>query len=197
VKRQNRGLWNALAATAIFAAATVCSETTAHANDPATAQALFDQARKLMTQEKWAEACPKLEESQRLDPGGGTLLHLALCREHEGKIATAWAHYQDALAWAKRDGRKDRVKIAQPRIDALTPRLHRMRVRVAPKSRKLAGFAVSRDEANGPRRGLQTVVGEGGHPCCTRRDRRRHPGARGRSPSQPGRPVLLGRRYDE
>src|SRR5262245_18728599 len=62
----------------------------ARADDSAAAQALFDQGRKLMESERWAEACPKLEESQRLDPAGGTLLHLALCREHEGRIATAW-----------------------------------------------------------------------------------------------------------
>ena len=118
----------------------------AHATDSATAQALFDQGRKLMAQERWAEACPKLEESQRLDPAGGTLLHLALCREHEGRIATAWAIYQDALAQAKHDGRKDRAKIAQERIDSLTPRLPRMRIRVATPNRRAPGFTLSRDE---------------------------------------------------
>ncbi len=118
----------------------------AHAADPATAQALFDQGRKLMAQERWAEACPKLEESQRLDPAGGTLLHLALCREHEGRTATAWALYQDALAQAKHDARKDRAKIAQERIDALVPRLPRLRVRVAQANRKIEGFALSRDD---------------------------------------------------
>lgn len=118
----------------------------ARANDPATAQALFDQARKLMTQERWAEACPKLEESQKLDPAGGTLLHLALCREREGRVATAWAHYQDALSQAKRDGRKDRAKIAQERIDVLGPRLPKMRVRVAPANRALPGFRLTRDD---------------------------------------------------
>lgn len=118
----------------------------AHANDPATAQALFDQARKLMSEEKFAEACPKLEESQKLDPAGGTLLHLALCREREGRIATAWAHYQDALSQAKRDGRKDRAKIAQERIDVLGPRLPKMRVRVAPANRALPGFRLTRDD---------------------------------------------------
>ncbi len=118
----------------------------ARANDPATAQALFDQARKLMAEEKWSSACPKLEESQRLDPAGGTLLHLALCREREGRIATAWAHYQDALSQAKRDGRKDRAKIAQERIEVLGPRLPRMRVRVASGNRALPGFRVTRDD---------------------------------------------------
>jgi len=118
----------------------------ARANDPAAAQALFDQAQALMTQQRWSEACPKLDESQRLDPGGGTLLHLAACREHEGKTATAWAIYQDALASAKRDGRKDRAKIAQGRIDVLGPRLCRLRVRVAPADKKLSSFRVMRDD---------------------------------------------------
>lgn len=117
----------------------------AHATDPATAQALFDQGRKLMAQQQWAEACPKLEESQRLDPAGGTLLHLALCREHEGRIATAWALYQDALSQAKHDARKDRAKIAKERIDALVPRLPQLRVRVALPNRSIDGFTLSRD----------------------------------------------------
>jgi hypothetical protein len=116
------------------------------ATDPATAQALFDQAERLMSQERWTEACAKLEESQRLDPAGGTLLHLATCRENEGRIATAWALYQDALIAAKKDGRKDRAKVAQKRIDALAPRLPRLRVHVAFKNRRVEGFKVLRDE---------------------------------------------------
>lgn len=137
-----RPLGSALA----IAAGLVLVSPSARAGDPATAQALFDQGRKLMKEERWAEACPKLEESQRLDPAGGTLLHLALCREHEGRIATAWALYQDALSQSKQDGRKDRAKIAQERIDALAPRLPRLRVRVAAGNRKIEGFTVLRDE---------------------------------------------------
>lgn len=135
-----------LLAAVAFALSLATVATRARAADPATAQALFDQGRKLMAQERWAEACPKLEESQRLDPAGGTLLHLALCREHEGRIATAWALYQDALAQAKHDARKDRAKIAQERIDALAPRLPRLRVRVPAVDRRIEGFTVSRDD---------------------------------------------------
>lgn len=118
----------------------------AFANDPAAAQALFDQAQALMRQERWAEACPKLEESQRLDPGDGTVLHLAACREHEGKTATAWALYEDALVAAKRSNNKSRAKIAQERIDFLGPRLHRLRLKVASENKKLTGFKILRDE---------------------------------------------------
>jgi hypothetical protein len=124
----------------------VSASASALAADPATAQALFDQGRKLMAQERWAEACPKLEESQRLDPAGGTVLHLALCREHEGRIATAWALYQDALSQAKHDGRKDRAKVAQERIDALAPRLPKLRVRVPPTMRRAEGLSIMRDD---------------------------------------------------
>src|SRR4051794_31211313 len=142
---RDRSVACALAFALAFGTMTIAPRS-AHATDPATAQALFDQGRKLMAQERWSEACPKLEESQRLDPAGGTLLHLALCREHEGRIATAWALYQDALAQAKHDSRKDRAKIAQERIDYLSTRLPRMRVRVAPASRRAEGFALTRDE---------------------------------------------------
>ena len=47
------------------------------ASDKAQAQALFDDGRHLMEQGKFAEACRKLEGSQKLDPGAGTLLNLA------------------------------------------------------------------------------------------------------------------------
>ncbi len=164
----------------------------AHARDPATAQALFDQGRKLMGQERWAEACPKLEESQRLDPAGGTLLHLALCREHEGRIATAWALYQDALSQAKRDARKDRAKIAQERVDALTPRLPRLRVRVAPANRRAEGFTVTRDEitVGEAQWGERLPVDPGSHALTARANGRKTWTARVDVPATPDEVVL-------
>src|SRR5262245_13566973 len=39
------------------------------AGDKATAQALFDQGKQLAAAGKVSDACPKFEESQRLDPG--------------------------------------------------------------------------------------------------------------------------------
>jgi hypothetical protein len=132
--------------SALAGAAGLATPTVARAADPATAQALFDEGRKLMTHGAYAQACPKLEESQKLDPAGGTVLFLAICREHEGRLATAWANYQDAFAEAKRDGRRDRMKIAKERIDVLGPRLPKMRVRVAPANPKMRGFTLTRDD---------------------------------------------------
>src|SRR5438477_7999701 len=92
------------------------------------AQALFDDARRLMEKKRYAEACPKLAESQRLDPGGGTLLNLALCYERLGPIATAWAMYNEALSAAIADRRSEREAFARARIAELAPRLPRLRI---------------------------------------------------------------------
>ncbi|HVH46275.1 MAG TPA: hypothetical protein VM925_28235, partial [Labilithrix sp.] len=96
--------------------------------DAATAQALFDEGKRLMGQGKYAEACPKLIESQRIDPGGGTLFAIALCHEGEGKTATAWAEFTSALAEARRDRRADREAAAAEHIRALESKLTRVRV---------------------------------------------------------------------
>lgn len=87
------------------------------------AQSLFDQGKRLMASGDFRQACPKLQESQRLDPGGGTLLNLALCHEREGKIATAWTEFREALSVARRDGRKERMDAAQEHMVALEPRV--------------------------------------------------------------------------
>src|SRR4051794_28643756 len=87
----------------------------ARANAPASdrnrAQVWFDQARGIMAQGKYAVACGKLAESQRLDPGGGTLLNLAICHEKEGKLATAWEECHEARSMALRDRRSEREKL--------------------------------------------------------------------------------------
>lgn len=99
--------------------------------DCSLATALFKEGRKLLELGQVAEACRKLGESQRLDPGGGTLLNLAACHEREGRTASAWAEFTEALGLARKDGRDDRIAVATERIAQLEPRLSRVTVVVA------------------------------------------------------------------
>ena len=94
------------------------------------AQALFDDGLKLMDARRYTEACPKFLASNKLDPAGGTQMNLALCREREGKIATAVIEYQAALSQAVRDGRKERETFARERIDALGPLVPKLVIRL-------------------------------------------------------------------
>jgi len=104
------------------------------AQEQVLAQALFDEGRRLMDAKRFDEACPKLAESQRLDPGGGTLLNLAICYEEQGKLASAKNNFEEALALAMRDGRKDRQKIARERIAAIGSAVPHLTVVVPPAS---------------------------------------------------------------
>ena len=101
------------------------------ADDSAAAQALFDQAKALMSAHKFVDACPKLEESQRLDPAMGTLLNLADCYEKEGKLATAWSKFLELAAKAKAAGQAERARIGHDRAAALAPRLSHLVIAVA------------------------------------------------------------------
>jgi hypothetical protein len=92
----------------------------------AAAQVLFEEARQLMSAGHYAEACPKLEESQRIDPGSGTLMNLADCYEHTGRIASAWGAFLDAEAGARLVGNTAREQAARERSRALEPRLPRI-----------------------------------------------------------------------
>jgi hypothetical protein len=110
----------------------------------AAATALFDQGRNLMQQGKYAEACPKLAESQRLAPSGGTLLNLADCYEHTGQTASAWATWKDAAARANAAGKSDVEKRALGRAAALEPNLAKLAISVDPAS-DVPGLEVKRD----------------------------------------------------
>lgn len=113
----------------------------AQPTDAALADSLFQQARELMKEEKWAQACPKLAESQRLDPKLGTLLNLAVCHEREGKIATAHSEFRSLQTLASREGQQKRADFAKERMAALGEKLSHLVIAVASP----AGVTVSLD----------------------------------------------------
>src|SRR5258708_31530603 len=80
--------------------------------DPVAAQALFDAAKRLVHEGRFAEACPKLEESQKLDPAIGTHYALADCYEKAGRLATAWVAYLDVASESLAHGLRHRASFA-------------------------------------------------------------------------------------
>jgi hypothetical protein len=103
---------NRAAACLLIGAFVTALASPALADDTPIAESLFQQGLGAMERGEYARACGLLAESQRLDPGGGTLLNLALCHERAGKVATAWARFHDALGIARRDARVDRITFA-------------------------------------------------------------------------------------
>ena len=105
-------------------------------------RALFDEARRLMQSGQFKEACPKLEESQRLRSGIGTQFNLAECYEKVGRYASAWSLYLRVAADTKALGQPEREQIARARAAALELRVARLSLQV---SAPLAGLELTLD----------------------------------------------------
>lgn len=137
----------------------------AHAQSTSSAQALFDEGRKLMVDGKYAEACPKLAASQRLDPGAGTLMNLATCYEKNGQLASAWATFKEAAAAARQSGHGEWETAARDRAANLEPTLSRLTIVVPPEA-DVPGLVVERDGHAVDRAewGVSIPVDSGVHP---------------------------------
>jgi hypothetical protein len=96
----------------------------------APARVLFREARQLMDKERFDEACPKLEESLRLDHGMGTQFNLAHCWEKLGRTASAWGLFLDVTAAANAANQPKREAAARLRANALEPQLSRVLIDV-------------------------------------------------------------------
>jgi hypothetical protein len=94
--------------------------------DATAAMRLAEDARALMQRNRYDEACPKLEESLRLQPRPGAHYNLADCNEHLGKLATAWTGFLEVAAQWKTANEFEREKIARKRAQALEPRLSKI-----------------------------------------------------------------------
>jgi hypothetical protein len=132
----------AVLAAALLAPAGTARAQASSGNEKVTAEALFEDARALVAQGKYAEACPKFADSERLDPSSATVLNLANCWEKAGRTATAWATYMEAASLANAVGRKDYLAAAQRHADALALKLARLTVSV---QEPVEGMQVRRD----------------------------------------------------
>jgi hypothetical protein len=100
--------------------------TSARANDPVAAEALFEQGRALRDQGRFAEACDLFLRSEELDEGVGTLINIGTCFEQKKQYASAWGAYREALSFALRrndqravDARQKALAV-EPRVSHLT-----------------------------------------------------------------------------
>jgi hypothetical protein len=109
---------------------------------PTEAERLFQEGRDALLAERFSEACPKLEQSQRLEPRVGTLLNLAACHESLGMVATAWDEFKQAREAAHAEGRAAQEAFATERVEALAPRVPW--ITITPRE-PVAGIAVALD----------------------------------------------------
>jgi hypothetical protein len=112
--------------------------------DAAAAQVLFDEAKRMLDQGQAAAACPKLEESLRLDVGIGTRYHLARCYELTGRIASAWSQYLEVAAASHAARQLEREAAAREKAESLEPRLSRLTLAV-PELARVPGLRVQRN----------------------------------------------------
>ncbi|MFO0661523.1 MAG: hypothetical protein U0165_17080 [Polyangiaceae bacterium] len=163
---KDRPMWRSLLCAALSASIVLGSRPSV-AQDPAqkaAAESLFDAAKSLMKDGKYADACPKFAESDRLDPGVGVKLFLADCYEKMGKSASAWTTFKDAAALASQ--RKDkREKIARERAGNLESKLSKLTIQVASDAASLPGLAITLDglEVTKPLWGVAVATDPGEH----------------------------------
>jgi serine/threonine-protein kinase len=109
---------------------------------PPTAQALFDAGMQALTAGFYSEACPRLEQSWRLEPRPDTRFYLADCYEKSGKTASAWINFWEVSEAAFKAGDTARGLVASQRALGLTAHLSFLTVSVP---HPVNGLVVKRD----------------------------------------------------
>jgi hypothetical protein len=139
------------ASAAAFAVIIACAAS-ARADDP-RAEQLYLEGKQLASQGNYAEACPKLEASQKIEAAIGTQYNLADCYEHTHRPATALGLYREVARIAQMSAKHDRQHAAEERIAQLektAPRLVIVKPASPPADLRIErdGVPVSDAEAN-------------------------------------------------
>lgn len=109
------------------------------------ADLLFRDGLTLFDARQYAQACPKLAESFRLEPATGSLLALAACHEAQGKTASAWVEYGAVVDRAHQEGREDRADAARQHRAGLEPRLAKLTITMPAEVASTPALLVTRD----------------------------------------------------
>lgn len=126
--------WIVAAATTltfVFTNPAHAAEGAASVPDPLATQ-LFADAVALLEKGEWPQACAKFEASMALWSAPSTLLNIARCYEHDGKLSLAWSAYQRALVINREtqppDRKKELDEVATKGLAAIEPRLPRVKI---------------------------------------------------------------------
>jgi hypothetical protein len=142
-------------ASSLLLAATLAATPAGAQSGPATspgaqtqaqnlAEQLFVTGKLFMQEKEYDRACPKFEESFRLDPTAtGTLLNLALCYEAVGRYASAWSRFREVVA-RSRGKREDRVKLAEEHAVVAQRQRSMLTLKVDPAA-SVTGFVLRLD----------------------------------------------------
>lgn len=127
------------------------------AHDPLTAEALYKRGRELIASGNWAEGCEKFDASMKLNPAAVTMINIAKCHEHDGKLTLALSDYRAALKLNEgtlgEERQKQLAEIVKAGIAEITPRLAKLVIVMASPP---PGLVLVRDQTEMP----AAVLGE-------------------------------------
>lgn len=134
--------WPFILSLTLFASLPAAAQVTAA--EKASAEALFDRGLAALREGKLEEACARLEQSNAIERGIGTMLYLAECYEKSGRTASAWALFREAWSEAQAAGQMDRANQGRLRAERLEPLLSRLAIEV-PESNRVPGLEITRN----------------------------------------------------
>lgn len=127
------------------------------AHDPLAAEELYKRGRELVAAGDWTSGCAKFEASHKLNPAAVTMINIAKCHEHEGKLTLAVSDYRAALKLNERtlgeERQKQLAELAKAGISEITPKLGKLTILVVSPP---PGLVIVRDQVELP----AAVVGE-------------------------------------
>ena len=134
--------------TSMLALATtlaVAGPVSAQVDDKEAAQQKLDEAKRLMAEGQYQEACTRLEESRRLVAGMATQFRLAECYEKLGRLASAWSNFVEVADAARLAAMTERERVARERAAALKPRLSYLAIQVPEGVAATPGLVIESD----------------------------------------------------